>query len=229
MPIIDSRYGIYIQDPKPVKICQWGDCPDAEIGYGDRKMKMCATCNVVRYCSKECQRADWKEHKLYCQIPPIMDIGVWMDTHEALFRWALIEALRIRSDPSNIHKYGLWVQITRMDRLIKGIAPSPFLVESTSILSFDQINELTGMSLGGRDSSVLDAGGIGKGVVVFNTVPNPRTGGYTMWRVQYHDILEMPAGQDSPSRTGWENVVKGVVNGVIPISSLSRRIEAAPA
>ncbi|KAJ7654285.1 hypothetical protein B0H17DRAFT_1214380 [Mycena rosella] len=159
-----------------------------------------------------------------------MDIGDWMDTHESLFRWALIEGFRIRSDPSRIQNYGLWVQITRMDRLMKGIAPSPFLVESTSVLTFDAINKLTGPGLCPPDSrAIIDAGGIGKGVVIFNASPPQGRSGYTLWQVQHHDILEMPAGQDSRSRTGWENVVKGVVNGVIPISSLSRMIDAAPA
>ncbi|KAJ7142480.1 hypothetical protein C8R44DRAFT_865819 [Mycena epipterygia] len=228
MPIIDSRYGIYIEDPKPVKVCQWGECLDAESGYGDRKMKMCARCNVVRYCSKACQRADWAEHKLYCQIPPIMDIGEWIDKHESLFRWALIEALRLRSDPSNILGYGLWVQITRMDRLVKGIAPSPFLVESISILSFADINELTESAVCPPSDSrkIVAAGGIGTGVVIFNTVPRG-PGGYEFWRVQNYDICEIPLGGEHPRRTKWEEVVKGVVNGEIPIASLSRMVEAS--
>ncbi|KAJ7500527.1 hypothetical protein B0H11DRAFT_2225520 [Mycena galericulata] len=176
--------------------------------------------------SKECQRSDWKEHKLYCQIPPIMDIGQWMDKHETLFRWALIEALRLRAEPSNILQYGLWVQITRMDRLVKGIAASPFLVESISILSFDDINKLTESDVcpPPNSSRLIDGGGIGKGVVIFNTVPNG-PGGYTLWRVQHHDILEIPASQESRDRNAWETVVRGVVNGEIPIS---RMVEAAP-
>ena len=27
------------------------------------KLLLCSTCNRVYYCSKECQRSDWKEHK----------------------------------------------------------------------------------------------------------------------------------------------------------------------
>ncbi|KAJ6504444.1 hypothetical protein DFH09DRAFT_1335327 [Mycena vulgaris] len=226
MPIIDSTYGIGIQDPKPVKVCQWIDCPDAGAGYADRKMKMCAKCNVVRYCSKACQRADWKEHKLYCQISPIMDIGGWMDKHESIFRWALIEALKVRTDPSKLLNYGLWVDISRMDRLVKGITPSPFLIESISILSFDEINKRAAPGLCKPEASraIAEAGGVGQGVVIFNTAPHRRSG-YVMWRIERYDILEMPAGQDSPS-LGWESIVKGVVNGEIPISRL---IEAAPA
>lgn len=32
----------------------------------DEKLSKCSSCNVVHYCSKECQRRDWKTHKVYC-------------------------------------------------------------------------------------------------------------------------------------------------------------------
>ncbi|KAF8209576.1 hypothetical protein K438DRAFT_1929926 [Mycena galopus ATCC 62051] len=229
MPIIDSRYGVYIKDTKPIRVCQWSDCPDAGGGYEGRKMKMCAKCNVVRYCSKACQRSDWSEHKLYCQIPPLMDIGEWMETHEALFRWAVIEGLRLRSEPSNIVDHGLLVQLTRMDRLLKGVAPSPFLVESIQIkplAAMQKILRLPHDIFTGNSREVVEAGGIGKGVVVFLTSAGD---GSMVLRFQYHEIHEKPQGVESPSRTGWENVVKGVVNGEIPISLLSQRIEASNA
>jgi hypothetical protein len=28
----------------------------------------CATCKTAYYCTKECQKADWKEHKVYCSV-----------------------------------------------------------------------------------------------------------------------------------------------------------------
>jgi hypothetical protein len=31
------------------------------------KLKMCSTCKKAFYCSKECQQADWKEHKKMCK------------------------------------------------------------------------------------------------------------------------------------------------------------------
>ena len=28
--------------------------------------KKCANCNIIRYCSIDCQKTDWKRHKLEC-------------------------------------------------------------------------------------------------------------------------------------------------------------------
>ncbi len=33
----------------------------------------CARCRQVTYCSRECQKANWKTHKVQC-VPPQMDI-----------------------------------------------------------------------------------------------------------------------------------------------------------
>ncbi|KAF8209575.1 hypothetical protein K438DRAFT_1753919 [Mycena galopus ATCC 62051] len=221
MPVFDSRLGVFWADPKPAKVCQWSDCPDAGVVYKERKMKMCAQCKV----SRSCQRSDWSEHKLYCQNPPLLDIGQWMETHKSLFRWAVIEGLRLRSEPSNIVDHGLLVQITRMDRLLKGVAPSPFLLNSICVQPLVTIYEMLripGKGPSGRSPAVINAGGIGQGIVVFAL----SNGTSTLCQMQYHDIYEKPPGEASPSGRGWANVVKGVVNGEIPISLLSRMIEA---
>lgn len=36
----------------------------------DIKLSRCASCGLVKYCSKECQRANWKEHKDICSNVP---------------------------------------------------------------------------------------------------------------------------------------------------------------
>ena len=38
-------------------------------GPGAASLKACSVCMLVRYCSKECQKADWKKHKPQCNAP----------------------------------------------------------------------------------------------------------------------------------------------------------------
>ncbi|VDC05361.1 unnamed protein product [Peniophora sp. CBMAI 1063] len=37
-------------------------------GKDSGNLKTCSKCHVMKYCSAECQRADWKSHKLLCQL-----------------------------------------------------------------------------------------------------------------------------------------------------------------
>lgn len=34
------------------------------------RAKLCEECRLTEYCSKECQRLHWKEHKKVCKLPP---------------------------------------------------------------------------------------------------------------------------------------------------------------
>ncbi|KIJ67777.1 hypothetical protein HYDPIDRAFT_107272 [Hydnomerulius pinastri MD-312] len=43
-----------------------GRCMYCNKNVGRDKVKTCARCRLVRYCSKECQVASWKTHKLRC-------------------------------------------------------------------------------------------------------------------------------------------------------------------
>ncbi|KDQ54528.1 hypothetical protein JAAARDRAFT_135381 [Jaapia argillacea MUCL 33604] len=38
-------------------------------GRGKPKMHMCSSCKKVRYCSRECQKKDWNDHKPRCKAP----------------------------------------------------------------------------------------------------------------------------------------------------------------
>lgn len=33
-----------------------------------KRGKLCAGCGIVRYCSIDCQKVDWKEHKVTCKL-----------------------------------------------------------------------------------------------------------------------------------------------------------------
>jgi hypothetical protein len=112
-----------------------------------------------------------------------------------------------------------------MDRMINGgLSPSPFSITSSAVMSLDDIAKYAGNAprpSESRNADIQAQGGIGEAFVVFCF----RTGKSNIVHIQYHAITEIPQGTDSPSDVGWKNIVKGVVNGDIRISSLSRMIE----
>eukprot|EP01025_Chloroclados_australasicus_P010556 TRINITY_DN14325_c0_g1_i4.p3 TRINITY_DN14325_c0_g1~~TRINITY_DN14325_c0_g1_i4.p3 ORF type:complete len:142 (+),score=10.49 TRINITY_DN14325_c0_g1_i4:113-538(+) len=44
-------------------------------GVDDSHLRKCKACSCVMYCSKECQRADWKRHKIECSH--LAKLGLW--------------------------------------------------------------------------------------------------------------------------------------------------------
>ncbi|KAJ7147724.1 hypothetical protein C8R43DRAFT_1010492 [Mycena crocata] len=223
MPIIDSSLNFTFRE-KPEKICQWSHCPNED---AERKMKACAKCSSVRYCSKACQRFDWPQHKLHCEIPPVLDIGVWMMHYYDLFHWAIIEALNLRGDPTNLRRFGLWIDLDRMDRMVnRGQSQSPFLIKSAAVMSFEAMARDTGgTQLAPSDTGIAKTvaeGGVGNGVVVFcmSTVK-----GGKLLRLQHHKIWVIPPSGDPSSDVGWKRLIKGVVSGKIPMPTFSHMDE----
>lgn len=45
--------------------CAWSLCAHHQ-AEPDVQLKACQGCGEVRYCSRECQKSDWKEHKGHC-------------------------------------------------------------------------------------------------------------------------------------------------------------------
>jgi len=52
--------------PERTSLKRCGYCAKADVIDGDT-LKKCGTCKVVRYCSSECQAADWPNHKKVCK------------------------------------------------------------------------------------------------------------------------------------------------------------------
>ena len=50
-----------------VKAC--GNCGGAEGSAGVAKLSVCARCGLVVYCSKVCQRSDWKDSHKSAALP----------------------------------------------------------------------------------------------------------------------------------------------------------------
>ena len=64
-----GRYAVALDDGKELSLkaecvaragCAAAGCASEEAS------SVCARCEAVRYCSRECQRADWKAHKPVC-------------------------------------------------------------------------------------------------------------------------------------------------------------------
>jgi len=52
-----------------ISVCGYADCGKKE---AKDKLRKCAGCEIVSYCSKDCQRADWKfgQHRWLCKTSP---------------------------------------------------------------------------------------------------------------------------------------------------------------
>jgi len=55
--------------------CHFGPCTHHETDRNP-KFQLCSRCNRVRYCCRECQKADWASHKRMCSIAdPSMNVS----------------------------------------------------------------------------------------------------------------------------------------------------------
>jgi hypothetical protein len=66
-----GRYAVALDDGKELSLkaecvakagCTAAGC------MSEKATSVCGRCEAVRYCSRECQRADWKAHKAACEV-----------------------------------------------------------------------------------------------------------------------------------------------------------------
>ncbi|KAI4126246.1 MAG: hypothetical protein LQ347_005055 [Umbilicaria vellea] len=67
VPFVEQSFG-GTEESEPVARYETGCrvCGKSKSDDGGKGLSKCARCQGVRYCSVECQRADWKEHKKVC-------------------------------------------------------------------------------------------------------------------------------------------------------------------
>lgn len=68
-PIVDPLYQIHtpIEDEKEIKNGnEKRECNYCHKCEDEEKLKRCSRCKKILYCSKECQKEDWKKHKIEC-------------------------------------------------------------------------------------------------------------------------------------------------------------------
>ena len=52
---------------KAKSMAKLGWCQACRKCFPKQTMLQCSVCNIVQYCSTECQLEDWSEHKKYCK------------------------------------------------------------------------------------------------------------------------------------------------------------------
>ncbi|GJE94079.1 zinc finger MYND domain-containing protein [Phanerochaete sordida] len=198
--IIDSRMKAAFEDPPPER---------------------CTKCTWVRYCTRECQAADWPEHKAVCRPPRKLDIGRWLDFNAWLFRWAARAALCTQG--TNLTStHALVVDLIRTDRLVPP-SERPFLVDSVYLEAHARVAAQWHWQLGAPGYTAADRahgaalqaqGALGLALVVFR-VPGPN--GTSLFFFQRLELGERAcgAGGGLPCAEVFARV-KGVVNGDFP-------------
>ncbi|CAK5266832.1 unnamed protein product [Mycena citricolor] len=99
---------------------------------GSRDLRRCGGCNITRYCSRECQKSHWKEHKSYCEMNKeivrkaagrgseytarLKSIGKWSDVWGAVVGTASAHALDISAHPENIDQLVLLLHVSYVPR-----------------------------------------------------------------------------------------------------------------
>ncbi|KAJ7161972.1 hypothetical protein C8R43DRAFT_1123679 [Mycena crocata] len=103
------------------RTCDLRDCKNY------KKLNKCARCRTAMYCSRECQKRDWADHKAMCKLatdfPPAADpetggepplrrhLRLWTARFDGSLICATIVALNLHKRPSNIDTFGLVVSL----------------------------------------------------------------------------------------------------------------------
>ncbi|KII91700.1 hypothetical protein PLICRDRAFT_518142 [Plicaturopsis crispa FD-325 SS-3] len=83
-----------------------------------KEIRMCSACKVMGYCSKECQKAAWKVHKLSCKTlrdvkdpvsrDPVIKLVEKLHNESEILTWIdaiIVHALDLENHPENAKKY----------------------------------------------------------------------------------------------------------------------------
>ncbi|KAL0947176.1 hypothetical protein HGRIS_013300 [Hohenbuehelia grisea] len=68
----------------PSLTCSFAACPNRS--QNDLSLRVCSGCHLTRYCSQQCQRNDWRDHRSLCRAcdandPLELSLSQWMITY----------------------------------------------------------------------------------------------------------------------------------------------------
>ncbi|KZV92294.1 hypothetical protein EXIGLDRAFT_836581 [Exidia glandulosa HHB12029] len=174
-----AQLGVYAQQLKQCQTC-YKTTDDLPAGT---KLLGCGACGRAHYCSRECQKVNWKDHKPFCTANQGV-LGA-IQTHEnrslatcedALKKWiqlqrpllflTLARALELYKTPNRIMDELLVIVLSRTsERAIE----KAFVVEEASVVPMEMVAEKLGPALTSileRSKNSLSSGGGGCGLVM---------------------------------------------------------------
>ncbi|KAJ7843300.1 hypothetical protein B0H13DRAFT_133385 [Mycena leptocephala] len=123
---------------QPTEMCE--NCTVAR-----KDLRRCAGCSLIRYCSKECQKAHWKQHKPHCAynvkmakkadtIGPdysvrLKAIGKWCDQFSIPIGAAALNALELMKHPERVDESVLIIYVEFL-----GTAKAPYTYDVTDAI-----------------------------------------------------------------------------------------------
>ncbi|CAH0393731.1 unnamed protein product [Bemisia tabaci] len=65
--ILEDLESLQVADAEMCHNCGQSGTVNSRTGLPNQVLKNCSKCGLAKYCSRECQKADWKKHKPFCK------------------------------------------------------------------------------------------------------------------------------------------------------------------
>ncbi|KAJ7719696.1 hypothetical protein DFH07DRAFT_937408 [Mycena maculata] len=208
--------------------CKLPACSNSKLQ--GKVMRLCAQCKSVHYCSTDCQRADWPNHKQLCKR-----LAAARDTEESegngdlaedfaawqaamgplLLTWICTYGLTVYRHPENIRTKFIFLSLkARAERPFTPL--KMFEYGSITVLDMSALDGLLGGSaqdikdhISESDKQVKAKGKAGTALVIVS-VKRPGGSGPPFVRVVPVVLRMEELAQDE--FMGWENMAKDIIN-----------------
>ncbi|KZS92784.1 hypothetical protein SISNIDRAFT_455411 [Sistotremastrum niveocremeum HHB9708] len=179
--------GSHGSKPRGHRVCDTcGAIETAQTG----RFRLCGGCMITQYCSPECQKNNWPQHKILCRhtaeqmtaskqhataVGPSSEfpdpnlaknLRKFTSAHADLIGWTAFQALQLKRMPINIRQYALQVNLQFRP---SNDSASRFTVASVQLVPKSILNDadpVVSEDVSRREERCRRAGGIGVAVVL---------------------------------------------------------------